>query len=70
MANIYSGILSGMMDAFASVISNNLNVVMKVLAIITAVLSVPTMIFSAYGMNVAAKECRSQRVLMDLLLSY
>lgn len=55
MANIYSGILSGMMDAFASVISNNLNVVMKVLAIITAVLSVPTMIFSAYGMNVAAK---------------
>ena len=46
MANIYSGILSGMMDAFASVISNNLNVVMKVFSIITAVLSVPTMIFS------------------------
>lgn len=52
MANIYSGILSGTMDAFASVISNNLNIVMKVLAIITIVLSVPTMIFSAYGMNV------------------
>lgn len=52
MANIYSGILSGMMDAFASVISNNLNVVMKVLAIITIVLSIPTLIFSAYGMNV------------------
>lgn len=51
MANIYSGILSGMMDAFASVISNNLNIVMKVLAIITIVLSIPTMIFSAYGMN-------------------
>ena len=53
MANIYSGILSGMMDAFASVISNNLNIVMKVLAIITIVMSIPTMIFSAYGMNVA-----------------
>lgn len=52
MANIYSGILSGTMDAFASVISNNLNIVMKVLAIITIVLSIPTMIFSAYGMNV------------------
>lgn len=52
MANIYSGILSGMMDAFASVISNNLNIVMKVLAIITIVMAIPTMIFSAFGMNV------------------
>ncbi|NLB37456.1 MAG: magnesium transporter CorA family protein [Clostridiales bacterium] len=51
MANIYSGILSGMMDAFASVISNNLNIVMKVLAVVTVVLSIPTMVFSAYGMN-------------------
>lgn len=54
MANIYSGILSGMMDAFASVISNNLNIVMKVLAIITIVMSIPTIVFSAYGMNVNA----------------
>ena len=38
MANIYSGILSGMMDAFASVISNNLNIVMKFLATVTIVL--------------------------------
>ena len=53
MANIYSGILSGMMDAFASVISNNLNIVMKFLAVMTIVLSVPTIIFAAYGMNVA-----------------
>lgn len=52
MANIYSGILSGMMDAFASVISNNLNIVMKVLAIVTIVMAIPTMLFSAYGMNV------------------
>ncbi len=52
MANIYSGILSGMMDAFASVISNNLNIVMKFLAVMTIVLSVPAIIFAAYGMNV------------------
>jgi magnesium transporter len=52
MANIYSGILSGTMDAFASVISNNLNIVMKFLATITIVMSIPTMIASFYGMNV------------------
>lgn len=52
MANIYSGILSGMMDAFASIISNNLNIVMKFLASITIVLSLPTMVASFYGMNV------------------
>ena len=52
MANIYSGILSGTMDAFASVISNNLNIVMKFLPTVTIVLSIPTMIASFYGMNV------------------
>ena len=52
---VYSGILSGTMDAFASVISNNLNIVMKFLATVTIVLSIPTMIFSAYGMNVSSK---------------
>lgn len=55
MSNIYSGILSGMMDAFASVISNNLNIVMKFLATVTIVMSIPTMIFSAYGMNLNSK---------------
>ena len=52
MATIYSGILSGLMDAYASVISNNLNIVMKALAVLTLILSIPTMVFSAYGMNV------------------
>ena len=51
MAGIYSGILSGVMDAFASVISNNLNIVMKFLATVTIVLSIPTMIASFFGMN-------------------
>ena len=51
MTNIYSGILSGTTEAFASIISNNLNIVMKFLATVTIVMSIPTMIFSAYGMN-------------------
>ena len=53
MAKIYSDILSGTMDAFASVISNNLNIAMKFLSVITIVLTVPTIVTSALGMNVA-----------------
>lgn len=52
MTNISANILSQMMDAFASIISNNLNVVMKFLASVTIVLALPTMIASFYGMNV------------------
>lgn len=49
MANIYSNILSGTMDAFASVISNNLNIVMKLLASITIVMSIPNIILAPSG---------------------
>jgi magnesium transporter len=52
MSSIYLNILSGTMDAFASVISNNLNIVMKVLASITIVISIPNIIAGFYGMNV------------------
>lgn len=52
MANIYSNVLGGIMDAFASVISNNLNIKMKFLTAITIVMSIPTMISSFFGMNV------------------
>lgn len=52
MSNIYSSILSGTMDAFASVISNNLNIVMKVLTSVTILLTIPNIVFSFYGMNV------------------
>lgn len=52
MANIYSGTLSGTMDAFASIISNNLNIVMKVLSVITIVMAIPNIVFGFYGMNV------------------
>ncbi|HDP76516.1 MAG TPA: magnesium transporter CorA family protein [Bacteroidales bacterium] len=50
--SVYSDILSGMMDAYASVISNNLNIVMKRLTSISIVLMIPTVIASFYGMNV------------------
>jgi len=50
--NIYSDILSGMMDAYASVISNNLNIIMKQLTSISIILMIPTLIASLYGMNV------------------
>lgn len=52
MANIYSDILSGMMDAFASVISNNLNIVMKILTSITIIITIPVLVTSFYGMNI------------------
>ncbi len=50
--NIYNDILTGMMDAYASVISNNLNVIMKQLTSISIILMIPTLIASLYGMNV------------------
>ena len=52
MTNIHSNILASTMDVFGNVISNNLNIVMKALTIITIVMEIPTMVFSFYGMNV------------------
>jgi magnesium transporter len=51
MANIYSGVLSNMTDAFASIVSNNVSNVMRIFTIISITLSIPTLIFSMYGMN-------------------
>ncbi len=53
MVNISSSILTSMMDAFASIISNNLNVVMKFLASVTILVSLPAIITGYYGMNVS-----------------
>ena len=52
MAQIYSSIISSMMDSFSSIISNNLNVIMKVLTSITVLLTIPNIVFGFYGMNV------------------
>jgi magnesium transporter len=52
MANVYTNIMGSSMDAFASIISNNLNLVMKRLTSITIVLTFPMLVASIYGMNV------------------
>ena len=52
MTNIQTNILNGLMDAFASIIANNLNGIMKFLASVTIVLTFPTMVASFFGMNV------------------
>lgn len=52
MITLYSNVISSMMDAFASIISNNLNKVMKFLASVTIIIAVPTAIASFWGMNV------------------
>lgn len=52
MCSIYRSILSGTMDAFSSIISNNLNIAMRILTAITFILSIPTLIASLFGMNV------------------
>lgn len=51
MANIYQSVLQGMTDAFGTIVSNNVNNVMKTFTIISLVMAIPTMIFSMYGMN-------------------
>ena len=56
MACIYSSILAGTMDAYASVVSNNLNIIMKVLTVITIIMTIPNIIFGFYGMNITGND--------------
>lgn len=56
MADIYGNVLHSMTETFASIISNNQNNIMKTLALVTIVMSIPTMVFSAYGMNFKDNE--------------
>lgn len=53
MTDIQTNILNGLMDAFASIISNNLNTVMKALAALTIIINIPTIVSSFFGMNVS-----------------
>lgn len=59
MANIYTNILSSTLDAFASIIANNQNEVLKRLSVITIVLTFPVLVASIYGMNVPIPYSRS-----------
>jgi magnesium transporter len=53
VADIHSSILGSTLDAFASIVSNNLNIVMRFLTSVTAILAIPTIVASFFGMNVA-----------------
>ena len=71
MCQTYSNILTGTMDAFASIISNNLNIVMKFLTSVTIVMALPTMVASFYGMNVAVPLQHSPHAfLFTIILSF
>jgi magnesium transporter len=68
MANIHSEILTGTMDAFASVISNNQNIVMKRLTVVSIVLMLPTLIYSFFGMNVEFPFTEERQLPMWIIL--
>ena len=51
MCNVYRDILSGTMDAYASIISNNQNIIMRLLTVATVIISIPTLVASFWGMN-------------------
>jgi magnesium transporter len=68
MVDISENILSQLMDAFASIVSNNLNSVMKVLTSVTILLAIPTLVASLYGMNVILPGARHPATLGALLL--
>jgi len=65
--DIAQSILTQMMDAFASIVSNNLNTVMKFLAAVTIIISVPTLIASIYGMNVPLPGASAGQTFINLL---
>lgn len=68
MANVYTNILNGTMDAYSSIISNNLNVVIQRLTLITIILMVPTLVASFYGMNVPVPFEKSEYSFYFILL--
>lgn len=69
MSTISSEILAGMMDAFASIISNNLNVVMKAMTALTVVLLFPSLLAGVYGMNVDLPGQRSPHAFVAVVLA-
>ena len=68
MVAISDNILSQMMDAFASIVSNNLNSVMKVLTSVTILLAIPTLVASLYGMNVGLPGARTPWAFAGIVL--
>jgi magnesium transporter len=70
MSQIYLHILNGMTQAFATIISNNLNIVMKFLASITIIIAIPTMIASFYGMNVLDLPLSDKPLAFEIIFGF
>ena len=68
MVDMHRTILESMMDGFASIINNNVNQVMKFLAAITIILSIPTMLGSFWGMNVPLPFAHSDNGFIYVIL--
>ncbi|MDD1680520.1 MAG: magnesium transporter CorA family protein [Methanoregula sp.] len=70
MSQIYLHILNGMTQAFATIISNNLNIVMKFLASATIIIAIPTMIASFYGMNVVDLPLKDTPLAFEMIFMF
>lgn len=68
MVEMHRNILESMMDAFASIISNNLNIVMKFLTSVTIILAIPTMVSSFWGMNVDVPMAHFHYAFLGILM--
>ena len=68
MADTYSGVINGMMDAYSSIISNNMNVIQKFIAIAAVVISIPSMVFDAYGMNIDGVPFENSRYAFPIIV--
>jgi magnesium transporter len=68
MSNVYTNILGGTMEAYASIISNNLNVIIHKLTIVTIILLVPSMIASFYGMNLKYLPFQDLKLAFPLII--
>lgn len=68
MSNVYTNILSGTMEAYASIISNNLNVIIHKLTIVTIILLVPSMVAGFYGMNLEYLPFRTFKMAFPLII--
>jgi magnesium transporter len=68
MSNVYTNILSGTMEAYASIISNNQNVIIHRLTMVTIILLVPSMVASFYGMNLDYLPFKSYRLAFPFII--
>lgn len=70
MSNVYTNILSGTMEAYASIISNNMNIFINRLTIITIILGVATLVASFYGMNVKHIPLQDHPYAFPIIISF